>query len=93
MIDYMLQVANHFPAQAHSPGYCGKGITASPENQTWNRIIGGFFVILRSKKELREGWKSVLITLDRLYNKHEVKDAVVGIAVPNIVINFQRTLN
>ena len=34
-----------------------------------------------------------MITLDRLYSKHEVKDAMIGIAVPNIVINFQRTSN
>lgn len=34
-----------------------------------------------------------MITLDRLYSKHEVKDAVIGIAVPNILISFQGTSN
>ena len=43
MIDYMLQVANHFPAQAHSQGYCGKGITASPEK---SNLEQDYWVIL-----------------------------------------------
>ena len=66
----------------------GKVSLHLPKNQTLNRIIGGFSAIQRSKKELKEGWKIVLIALDRLYSKHEAKDAVIGIAVPNTVINF-----
>lgn len=71
----------------------GKVSLHLPKNQIWNRIIGALFAIQRLKKELREGWRIVLITLDRLYSKHEVKDAVIGIAVPNILISFQGTSN
>ena len=50
MIDYMLQVANHFPAQAHSPRYCGKSITASPEKSNLEQDYWGILCDTAVKK-------------------------------------------
>lgn len=55
MIDYMLQVANHFPAQAHSPGYCGKGITASPEKSNLEQDYWGILCDIAIKKGIKKG--------------------------------------
>lgn len=53
MIDYMLQVANHFPAQAHSPRYCGKGITASPEKSNLEQDYWGILCDTAIKKGIK----------------------------------------
>ncbi len=54
MIDYMLQVANHFPAQVHSPGYCGKGITASPEKSNLEQDYWGILCDTAVKKGIKK---------------------------------------
>ena len=53
MIDYMLQVANHFPAQAHSPRYCGKGITVSPEKSKLEQDYWGILCDTAIKKGIK----------------------------------------
>ena len=54
MIDYVLQVANHFPAQAHSPRYCGKSITASPEKSNLEQDYWGILCDTAVKKGIKE---------------------------------------
>ena len=54
MIDYMLQVANHFPAQAHSPRYCGKSITASPEKSNLEQDYWGILCDTAIKKGIKK---------------------------------------
>lgn len=54
MIDYMLQVANHFPAQAHSQGYCGKGITESPEKSNLEQDYWGILCDTAVKKKIKK---------------------------------------
>jgi len=40
MIDYMLQVANHFPAQAHSPGYWERHHSISRKIKPGTGLLG-----------------------------------------------------
>ena len=54
MIDYMLQVADHFPTQAHSQGDCGKGITASPEKSNLEQDYWGILCDTAVKKGIKE---------------------------------------
>lgn len=64
MIDYMLQVANHFPAQAHSQGYCGKGITESLEKSNLEHDYWGILCDTAVKKKIKE-------TLERCIDRVE----------------------
>lgn len=64
MIDYMLQVANHFPAQAHSQGYCGKGITESLEKSNLEQDYWGILCDTAVKKKIKE-------TLERCIDRVE----------------------
>lgn len=54
MIDYMLQVADHFPVQAHSQGYCGKGITESPEKSNLEQDYWGILCDTAIKKGIKK---------------------------------------
>lgn len=53
MIDYMLQVADHFPAQAHSPRCCEKSITASPEESNLEQDYWGILCDTAIKKGIK----------------------------------------
>lgn len=54
MIDYMLQVADHFPTQAHSQGCCGKGITESPEKSNLEQDYWGILCDTAIKKGIKK---------------------------------------